>query len=193
MKTDTDLIKWAAEHTQKLISPLGNRWLHIQGVAERARAICNIFDENNQTYLIAAAYLHDIGYAPELRKTGFHPLDGAYYLLSHDQQRLASLVAYHSEAQFEAKLRGLTKELEKIPRENSTLADALTYCDMTTGPTGLRITFEERIADILQRYDEMDIVARAIRQAIPALTLSVKRIREALIPTEPGEMRGDLS
>lgn len=89
MNTHTDLIKWAAEHTQQLISPLGNRWLHIQGVVERARGICKIFDEGDQTYLIAAAYLHDIGYAPELRKTGFHPLDGAYYLLSHDQERLA--------------------------------------------------------------------------------------------------------
>src|SRR5436309_924196 len=121
MKTSTDLIKWAAEHTQQLISPLGNRWLHIQGVAEQARAICNILDENDQIYLIAAAYLHDIGYALELRKTGFHPLDGAYYLLSHDQQRLASLVAYHSEAQFEANLRGLAEELEKIPREYSAI------------------------------------------------------------------------
>jgi hypothetical protein len=26
--------------------------------------------------LIAAAWLHDIGYAPGLPETGFHPLDG---------------------------------------------------------------------------------------------------------------------
>ncbi len=30
--------------------------------------------------LVAAAYLHDIGYAPELAITGFHPLDGARHL-----------------------------------------------------------------------------------------------------------------
>ena len=30
--------------------------------------------------LVAAAWLHDIGYAPELVETGFHPLDGARYL-----------------------------------------------------------------------------------------------------------------
>ena len=176
MKTDTDLIKWAAERTQQLISPLGNRWLHIQGVAERARTISHVFDENDQTYLIAAAYLHDIGYAPELRKTGFHPLDGAYYLLSHHQERLASLVAYHSEAQCEANLRGLAKELEKVPREYSALADALTYCDMTTSPTGREITFEERIDDILSRYDETHLVAKAIREAVPSLALAIERI-----------------
>jgi hypothetical protein len=30
--------------------------------------------------LVAAAWVHDIGYAPELLATGFHPLDGARYL-----------------------------------------------------------------------------------------------------------------
>ena len=70
--------------------------------------------------------------------------------------------------------------------------DALTYCDMTTGPTGLQITFEERIDDILLRYDETDIVAKAIHQAIPALALSDKRIQEALTTTGPIEMREDL-
>jgi hypothetical protein len=55
--------------------------INIQEVVEQARAISKIFDENGQTYLIAAAYLHDIRYAPELRKTGSHPLDRAYYLL----------------------------------------------------------------------------------------------------------------
>ncbi len=31
--------------------------------------------------LVAAAWLHDIGYAPEVTDTGFHPLDGARYLV----------------------------------------------------------------------------------------------------------------
>ncbi|MEU1246116.1 hypothetical protein [Micromonospora arida] len=30
--------------------------------------------------LEAPAILHDVGYAPHLAKTGFHPLDGAVYL-----------------------------------------------------------------------------------------------------------------
>jgi hypothetical protein len=154
--------------------------INIQEVVEQAQAISKIIDENDQTYLIASAYLHNIEYAPELRKTGFHPLNGAYYLLSHYQQRLASLVAYHSEAQFEANLRGLTEELEKIPREHSALADALTYCDMITSPTGLQITFEERIQDILHRYDEKDIVAIAIRKAVPSLALAVERTQKFL-------------
>ena len=32
--------------------------------------------------LVAAPWLHDIGYAVEVTDTGFHPLDGACYLAS---------------------------------------------------------------------------------------------------------------
>ncbi len=184
MKTNTGIIAWAAKHASTLISPLGNRWLHTQGVVERAQQVGWAFDEECRAVLVAAAYVHDIGYAPELKVTGFHPLDGAYYLLLHNQERLASLVAYHSEAQFEGLLRGLAAELNTIPREHSTIADALTYCDMTTGPTGLHISFEERLEAIFQRYDEGHIVNRAILQAIPSLTHAVNQTQHLLYQNE---------
>ena len=128
MESNTSIIEWAARQASTLISPLGERWLHTKGVVERAQQIGGVFDEDSCALLVAAAYVHDIGYAPELQVTGFHPLDGAYYLLLHNQERLASLVAYHSEAQFEAELRGLAAQLNTIPHEHSTIADALTYC-----------------------------------------------------------------
>jgi len=184
METDTRMIAWAAKHASSLLSPLGDRWLHTRGVVERAREVGKAFDEEHCLLLIAAAYVHDIGYAPSLKVTGFHPLDGAYYLLSHNQTRLGSLVAYHSEAQFEAQLRGLAKELNNIPGEHSALADALTYCDMITGPTGLHVSFEERLEDIFQRYDKSHIVNRAIHEAIPALTRAVKQTQNTLLHYE---------
>jgi hypothetical protein len=106
------------------------------------------------------------------------------YLLLHNQERLASLVAYHAEAQFEAQLRGLAAELSIIPHERSAIADALTYCDMTTGPIGLHISFEERLEDIFQRYDKSHIVNRAIRQAVPSLTHAVKQTQHLLSENE---------
>ena len=170
-----NLVQWAEEQASTLLSPLGNRWLHVQGVAEKARSVSKAFSENDGTYLVAAAYLHDIGYAPSLKKTGFHPLDGACYLQSCGQGHLASLVAHHSEAQFEAHLRGLLSELDSFPRQCTPLSDALTYCDITTSPTGRDITFQERISDIFRRYGDADIVSQAIHQAIPSLSLAVKR------------------
>ncbi|SRR6266487_1493292 len=177
---DKAVIKWASKQAASLLSPLGNRWLHVQGVAKQALWVSKMFDENDQAYLIASAYLHDVGYAPSIKKTGFHPLDGAYYLQSNGQSRLATLVAYHSEAQIEAELRGLLTELEKFPREYSDVADALTYCDMTTNAIGQRITFEERIADILKRYRETDTVIQALKKATPLWEVDIKRTEQKL-------------
>jgi hypothetical protein len=176
----TDLTTWASEQAEKLLAPLGNRWLHTQGVARLAKQISRALPQEDRALLVAAAYLHDIGYAPEIQKTGFHPLDGANYLLSLSQERLASLVAYHSEAQVEAALRGLLPELNSILREHSTIADSLTYCDMHTSPTGQTISFEKRIADILQRYPEGYIVNQAIRQATPSYLQAIERTQNLL-------------
>jgi hypothetical protein len=184
MIADDDLIQWAAELANSLLSPLGNRWLHVQGVVERAKEVSGILNPHDRAYLIAAAYLHDIGYAPELQKTGFHPLDGALYLRSLGKERLASLVAHHSEARFEARLRGCEAELEAFPRERSAVADALTYCDLTTDSLGTHLSLKERVKDIHSRYGDSDVVAQALKQSIPYLTLAVARTKRRLHKNE---------
>ena len=184
MRTNTSIIEWAAAQAATFLLPLGDRWLHTQGVVARVQQVGKAFTEEDRSLLIAAAYLHDIGYAPSLKVTGFHPLDGAYYLLFHGQERLASLIAYHFEAQVEAQLRGLATELDKIPREYSPVADALTYCDLMTGPTGLHISFDERLADIFQRYDKNHIVYQATHQAIPSLIRVFQRTQNILYQHE---------
>jgi len=50
---------------------------------------------------------------------------------------------------------------------------------LTTGPTGKHISFEERLADIFQRYDERHIVHQAIKQALPPLTRIFDHVRGA--------------
>ncbi|HJT56003.1 MAG TPA: HD domain-containing protein [Ktedonobacteraceae bacterium] len=180
MTIDNDLIQWAAQHATSLLSPLGSRWLHVQGVVERAKEIGEILNQQDQASLIAAAYLHDIGYAPELQKTGFHPLDGALYLRSLGKERLASLVAHHSEARFEARLRGCEAALEAFPREHSAVADALTYCDLTTDPMGQSISLKERAKDIYTRYGELDVVTQAMRQSMPYVSLAIARTKRRL-------------
>lgn len=177
MKTDVHIEDWAAEQATSLLAPLNDRWLHVQGVVETACCVGEMFREEDRSYLIAAAYMHDIGYAPSLMKTGFHPLDGAHYLRSLGYERLACLVAHHSEADFEAALRGYTHELDAFPRERSATADALTYCDVTTGPRGEHMSFKERAHDISVRYGEADLVTQAFRQATPYLSLAVARTR----------------
>ena len=61
-----------------LAASLPRRWRHVRSVARRARWVAKQLSLSDD--LVAAAWLHDIGYAPELVVTGFHPLDGARYL-----------------------------------------------------------------------------------------------------------------
>ena len=145
-----DLTVWASAQAERLLSPLGNRWLHVREVGEQARRITDAVCPADHDLLIAAAYLHDIGYAPSLVKTGFHPLDGARWIRDQGMDgRLARLVARHSCAIYEARVRGLDGALiaEFEPEESATY-DALVFCDMTTGPTGRAVGFEDRISEI---------------------------------------------
>ena len=77
------------------------RWLHAQGVASRAAELARTVRKSDRPVLITAAWLHDIGYGQEIQVTGFHPLDGATYLLANGwDQLIAALVAHHSGARF---------------------------------------------------------------------------------------------
>jgi hypothetical protein len=143
--------------------------------------IASILPEQDRRYLLAAAYLHDEGYAPELWRTGFHSLDGASFVIGRcGDQRLACLVAHHSDARFQAALMGCGDLLATFPRERSALADALTYCDQLTGPTGARMSFRERVADVLDRHGQESTVAQATLQARPYLALAIARTTRGL-------------
>jgi HD superfamily phosphodiesterase len=97
---------------------LPRRWRHVGGVAARVGQIAGLLPETREM-LVAAAWLHDIGYASVLVDTGFHPIDGGRHLrrLAMDE-RVVNLVAHHSCARIEAELRGLTSVLEtEFPRD----------------------------------------------------------------------------
>jgi hypothetical protein len=173
------LEEWAASEAGRLLSPLGDRWNHVRAVGECAREVSAVLDQEDRPYLVAAAYVHDIGYAPDLQRTGLHQLDGACHLRSLGAERLARLVAHHSEARFEIRLRGFAAELATYEREQSRVSDALTYCDLTTGPTGLPMTFEDRVAEVEQRYGDGEIV-EALRQATPYLLGAIERTEDRL-------------
>lgn len=182
-----DQTGWAAELARKLLEvPLPRRWAHVQGVAARARSLAPILGPDADL-LEAAAWLHDIGYSPDVAETGFHPIDGARYLrdVEHADPILCNLVAHHSCAVLEAEERGLAAELTaEFPRPDETLNDALAYCDMTTTPTGNVVSVDDRIAEITERYGPHDIVTRFIRKAEPRLVSSVVRTSERLCLVE---------
>jgi hypothetical protein len=173
----------------KLAGALPRRWAHVRGVAHRARQAASLFREDVQL-LVMASFLHDVGYAPDLAETGFHPLDGARYLRSIGAPaRLTNLVAHHSCAVLEAEQRGLSAELAEFEDEGPTpLRDALWWADMTTTPDGEPTTVEQRVREIQERYGPDDVVSCFIRWAWPELKAAVDRtearLREAGIGQE---------
>ena len=174
---------WAAELARKLLEvPLPRRWAHVQGVAAQARSLAPILG-NDADLVEAAAWLHDIGYSPELADTGFHPLDGARYLrdVERADPALCRLVANHSCAIIEAEERGLADVLSsEFPFPDPRLNDALAYCDMTTTPTGDVVNVYDRLSEIVERYGPNDVVTRFIRKAEPQLVSSVVRTDQRL-------------
>jgi hypothetical protein len=132
--------------------------------------------------VVAAAWLHDVGYAPSVRRsTGFHPVDGALFVRAEGLPAVVvSLVAHHTGAVFEARERGLLNALAEFSKPPELLLDVLTYADMTTGPDGSRVRVEDRVSEILSRYPEDDPVHRAIERATPTLLAAVARI-DALV------------
>lgn len=156
------------------------------GVAEAAEAAGASVPPWDRELLIAGAWLHDIGYADELVDTGFHPLDGARYLRARGApDRLCRLVAHHTAASVEAHARGLAEQLaNEFPPEVSPVADALTYADMTTGPTGERVSVEERLEEILRRYPASHVVHRSIETAQPRIMATVREV-EARLAAQP--------
>lgn len=165
-----DQVEWARDLSKRLLAdPLPRRWAHSQAVGRKAESIASAFGADADA-LISAAWLHDIGYAPGLAVTGFHPLDGARYLRDKTaaEPRVCSLVAYHSCAAIEARNREmadvLAAEFEPV---GGLLADALTFADMTTSPDGTPVAVEDRLAEILDRYGPGDVVTRSISEASP--------------------------
>ena len=174
----------ARELAYDLLSDLPKRWHHTVGVAQRAAQVAATIGDDDADLLVAAAWLHDIGYAEPLRDTGFHPLDGGRYLRGQRwPDRLAALVAYHSGACFTAEVRGLS--LAEFPHERSPLADALTYADQTVGPDGRSMSVPDRIADMLERHGPDSPNARANSRRGPYLLAVADRVQQRMRGARP--------
>ena len=183
----TALASWAEHLAQSLLQEsLPRRWSHVQGVAARVRSLAPVLDADADL-LEAAAWLHDIGYAPALAVTGLHALDGARYLrdAQHADAMLCRLVAHHSYAVIEADERGLADvlslEFEPAPYAHSSV---LTYCDMTTSPDGELVPVERRLAEIHHRYGSGHLVSRSIQRATPMILRAVEQVQRRAARTQ---------
>lgn len=182
-----DLVDRAAQLAEQyLAAPLPRRWTHVQAVAAKAAVAARVLDDQDAEVLMTSAWLHDLGYAPGVARTGLHALDGGRWLRQNGwSERIAGLVAHHSCALFEAEERGLGQALAaEFAQEQSSTADALWYADMTTGPDGQDLDVLDRLAEIRQRYGPDHVVTRFWARAEPTLLEAVRRT-EALLAAQP--------
>ncbi|WP_328304445.1 HD domain-containing protein [Actinomycetospora sp. NBC_00405] len=172
----------AEDQARRLLAvALPRRWAHVLAVASKARVIGQELGEDGEL-LEATAWLHDVGYSPDLASTGFHPLDGARYLREVvAPKRVVDLVAFHSAAWAEAQEFGVAGELAEFEDERTLTRDLLWYCDMTTGPDGTDLDFEDRMAEVRERYGPHHYVTRALDAGMDERRAAVRRSREWLM------------
>lgn len=184
MASSAYLTGWATRLAQlHLAAALPQRWAHVLGCRRQAERIGpQLLTGIEQELLVAAALLHDIGYGQALVRSGFHPLDGARFLVhAGAPPRLCNLVAQHSAAAVTARLRGLAGELAAFPDERTVLRDAVWFCDMTTDPRGREVSFTARIADLRLRHGPGSVQARALAAGgLEARAAAVRRTVERL-------------
>jgi hypothetical protein len=161
----------ASDTATQLLSGVGMRVAHSRAVAGQAIIVATLLDTPWTSALIDAAWLHDVGYAPPVVDTGFHPLDGARYLRDRGwPSEVCRLVAWHTGASVEAEMRGLHAVLaDEFASPPSEPAAALAWADLTSSPAGERCSAEERLAEILGRYPADSIVHRTVAASREAL------------------------
>ena len=170
----------AAQH----LAGLGSRWAHVQAVGRLAD---NLAASGSVPRDVAiAAWLHDLGYAPALVRTRFHPLDGAVFLQEISAPaNIVALVAHHTGAEYEAAERGLSAELAALPVPDPMELESLLLLDLVIGPDGSPTTPSARLREVLQRYPTEDPVHRAVAASTSALLAGAERARGRLdLPDE---------
>lgn len=147
-----------------------SRRQHSEAVARRAREAFPLVAARWHQEVYRAALLHDIGYeSPKV--WGTHALDGATELRSLGESPLVcDLVAHHTAATIEADEAGIPATafapfIYHGPAPIEQLRSIIAWADLTTSPNGDLVTVDERLDEILQRYQPGSLVHRSITRA----------------------------
>ena len=132
--------------------------------------------------LAAAGMLHDLGYAHRLHRTGFHPLDGATYLMRAGWPDLVvRLVAHHSHAAMLADAHGVAAHYTLIDPPPLQYADVIAWADLTSGLDGAGVSAGDRVADMRLRHADRTHVPGELRELRYAeLLASAQRVEQSL-------------
>ena len=170
---------WAQDLARTLLADsLPRRWAHVQGVAARARSLTSALGPT-PTCSRPPHGCTTSATSPNSPPPACTAWTAPCYLrdVQHAEPMLCRLVAHHSCAVIEAEERGLAhillNEFDPAPQP---LADALTFCDMTTSPDGEHVQVHSRLAEIHDRYGSGHLVSRFISRATPLILEAVGQV-----------------
>lgn len=133
------------------------RLAHMRDAASFAGDLAGSFSlpAEHAQLLIRSTLLHDVGYAPALRRFGYHALDGALFLADHGEHPwVTEGVLRHSWAGRKSGLDPAVSEqyAQRQPlSEAAWLVRAVTVADWRAAGVGGRVSFARRFQDIATR------------------------------------------
>lgn len=171
------LVRRAGSLAARLLADDPTRLAHVRSAAWHAGLAAGHLPAVQRDTVVAAAWLHDIGYLPALARTGFHPLDGALHLIrSGWPDEVARLVAHHSFSRLTAPFFGVAHHLAVIEPVLGSMADVLVFADVVSGRDGTGVAPEDRIAEMRYRHAALGVpVPPAVREERYRLLLTTAR------------------
>jgi putative nucleotidyltransferase with HDIG domain len=156
---------------------------HSAGAARAAAYVAATLPVISADLVIAAAWLHDIGHAPQLAVTGFHAVDGATFLRQGDwNDEIVRLVAHHSFSRVSAPYYDADIALEQFAPVDGLIADTLTFADAVAGVDGTGATIDQRIAELRSRDRRSTRLPDDVREDWFGLVASsVSRVQRGLV------------
>jgi putative nucleotidyltransferase with HDIG domain len=163
------------------------RYHHILGVVRHMQTILPRLELEQETkeLLIQAAYLHDVGYSKQLNQYNFHPLDGAVFAQQAGFPKpVIAAVLFHSEAIETVRenrndllpIYSLNQKL--LDEQDRLFIDLVTYCDVQTSPKGEKVSLDERVQDVVERYGENHPVSQMMIFCKPKYKETIERINQ---------------
>jgi hypothetical protein len=160
------LVRDAQTLAQSLLVDDPGRLAHVRGAGLVAGMAAGALRLDQPEMVVAAAWLHDIGYAPAIARTGFHPLDGALFLAREGwPDQVVFLVAHHSHAAVLAPYYGVQPHLALLEHVPGLADDVLTFSDVRAGRDGLGADPRDRVEDMRRRHLDCTFVPDDIREA----------------------------
>ena len=126
---DSQLLRYAQECAQVMLeSAVPDAWERSKRAGQRTASTVEILGRPRGEIIVAAAWLHAVGESPDVRGTGFAPVDGAVHLLSEGWPTpVVNLVAHQGQARLIAPAFDATGQLALFERIQGWPSDVLDY------------------------------------------------------------------